>query len=166
MRIGTQMPGFRGATGWINVSLPCDDRIASGTPTLVHFWDTSCCRCQENLPTIQAWKAAYGGPGGLLRVIAVYMPPGNSGENAVEEARAAAARLGITEVCAIDDGEGVIRSAFGNEEKLVPAYFLFDSAGRLRNRSGGDAGLAMLESTLQRLMETSQAEKRGRSSRP
>ncbi len=45
MRIGTELPGFEGATEWFNATGARAEAEAAGRPTLVHFWAASCATC-------------------------------------------------------------------------------------------------------------------------
>ncbi len=139
------MPELEGATEWIGGEVSREDLL--GSPTLIHFWAISCHICHDNMPTIARWRDTYADRG--LKVVAVHMPRQES-DTDVEAVRAEMAALGITEPCAIDN-----RHAIGErfENQFWPAYFLFDSEGKMRSRSAGNAGLTMLEGALKRLME-------------
>ena len=145
MRINTPMPGFDGATEWINGE-PGD--ATSAKLTLVHFWSLSCGICKENLPRVAEWRESHRDSG--LRVIAVHMPryPADVDVNAVREAISA---YGINEACAVDN-EHKLRDAFQNEQGFVPAYYLFDAEGKLRGFAAGERGIDMIAPTLKRLL--------------
>ena len=145
MRINTPMPGFDGATEWINGE-PSDE--TSAKLTLVHFWSVSCGICKENLPRVAEWRESHQDSG--LRVIAVHMPryPADVDLNAVREA---ISKYGINEACAIDN-EHKLRDAFQNEQGFVPAYYLFDAEGKLRGFAAGERGIDMIAPTLNRLL--------------
>jgi len=145
MRINTPMPGFDGATEWINGE-PGD--ATSAKLTLVHFWSVSCGICKENLPRVVEWRDSHRDSG--LRVIAVHMPryPADADVNAVREA---INTYGISEACAVDN-EHKLRDAFQNEQGFVPAYYLFDAEGKLRGFAAGERGIEMIAPTLKRLL--------------
>ena len=137
MRIGTEMPGFEGATDWLT-SNPAEATAAiKGQPTLIHFWAVSCGICKENLPKIHEWRDQLKDSG--LRVIAIHMPryPADTDLTAVRE----------------DNGHK-LRDAFLNEQGFVPAYYLFDAEGKLKSFAAGERGTAMLGAALNRMMET------------
>ena len=50
MKIGTQLPGFAGATEWFGGTQAHAESEVAGHPTLVHFWSASCGICKDNLP--------------------------------------------------------------------------------------------------------------------
>jgi thiol-disulfide isomerase/thioredoxin len=148
MRIGTEIPSFEGATEWFNSTAEHAEVETKGRPTLVHFWSISCGVCKENLPRITSWREKYGADG--LRLVAVHMPRYEADLD-VEDVREAISTYNITEPCAIDN-EHKLRDAFQNEQGFVPAYYLFDSEGKLRSFAAGERGLDMLSSALERVL--------------
>jgi hypothetical protein len=74
----------------------------------------------------------------------------------IEAVREAIASYGITEACAIDN-EHKLREAFQNDQGYVPAYYLFDSEGKLKSFAAGERGLDMLKSALDRVLQTADA---------
>jgi thiol-disulfide isomerase/thioredoxin len=150
MRIGTEMPPLAGATEWFGGTQVHAEAEAQGHPTLVHFWSQSCGMCKTNLPRIAEWRDDLRASG--LRVIAVHMPRYES-DTDMEAVREAIAVHGITEPCAADN-EHKLKDAFQNEQGFVPAYYLFDGAGKLRGFAAGERGLDLLKATLDRLMAT------------
>ncbi len=152
MRIGTEMPQMEGATEWINQSGDEAVMDAKGRPTLVHFWSVSCHICKENMPRVNEWREKFKEQG--LRVIAVHMPryEADTDMNAVREA---IAKYDISEACAVDN-QHKLRDAFLNDQGYVPAYYLFDAAGKLRSFAAGERGLDMLSSALNRVLAAAQ----------
>jgi thiol-disulfide isomerase/thioredoxin len=149
MKIGTERPSFNGATDWINGEQADVESDLKGNITLIHFWSVSCGICKENLPRIEDWREKFRDQG--LRLVAVHMPryPADLDPVPVKEA---IAQYNITEPCAIDNGH-MLRDAFQNEQGYVPAYYLFDGAGKLRSFAAGERGLNMVFSALNRLLE-------------
>jgi hypothetical protein len=121
----------------------------------VHFWSLSCGTCKENLPRVAEWRDARHGEG--LRVIAVHMPRDEADAD-VEEVRAAISEYNITEPCAIDN-QHKLKEAFQNEQGYVPAYYLFDTEGKLRSFAAGERGLNMLSSALDRALQSTAPQK-------
>jgi thiol-disulfide isomerase/thioredoxin len=148
MRIGTEMPRLEGATEWFGATQAHTEMEIKGHPTLVHFWSLSCGVCKENLPRIAEWRESLKDQG--LRMVAVHMPRYES-DTDIEEVRAAIATNSIVEPCAIDN-EHKIKNAFQNDQGYVPAYYLFDGAGKLRSFAAGERGLDLLKSTLDRVL--------------
>lgn len=146
MRLGSELPSFEGATGWLGESVARDALV--GAPLLVHFWSVSCYLCKGNYPTIREWQEEFAEKG--LRVVAVHMPRQEEDLNE-ERVREVVAHLGLSEPCALDN-EHAVKDAFQNSEGWVPAYFLFSAEGVLKSRSAGDAGLTMMRSALERLL--------------
>jgi thiol-disulfide isomerase/thioredoxin len=148
MRIGTEMPVLEGATEWFNGTQANAEESAKGHPTLVHFWSLSCGICKDNMPRIGEWRDELREEG--LRVIAVHMPRYESDTN-VESVRDAIATHKITEPCAVDN-EHKLRESFQNDQGYVPAYYFFDSDGKLRGFAAGERGLDLLKATLDRVL--------------
>ena len=86
------------------------------------------------MPRVSEWRDKYKEEG--LRVVAVHMPryPADQDLDAVREA---ISEFNITEACAIDN-DHKLRDAFQNEQGYVPAYYLFDSEGKLRSFAAGE----------------------------
>ena len=154
MRIGTEMPSLDGATEWLNATGAHAAHEAQGHPTLVHFWSVSCGICKDNLPRIAEWRDERGADG--LRVIAVHLPRYEA-DTDTEAVRDAVTQYNITEPCAVDN-EHRLRDAFQNEQGYVPAYYLFDHAGKLRGFAAGERGLSMISAALERLLATEQSQ--------
>jgi thiol-disulfide isomerase/thioredoxin len=152
MRIGTEMPALEGATEWLNATGAHAAHEAQGHPTLVHFWSVSCGICKDNLPRVAEWRDERAVAG--LRVVAIHMPRYEA-DTDTEQVRDAVVRYRITEPCAIDN-EHKLRDAFQNEQGYVPAYYLFDSAGKLRGFAAGERGLALISAALERVLAAEQ----------
>ena len=145
LRVGTFLPGFEGATLWLNAPGPPEDW--QGSPLLVQFWAISCPVCKINIPTLQAWKTLYGPQN--LRFVAVHMPRGQE-DTDIALVERAVAEMGVSEPCAIDNAH-----AIGNRFEtggVWPCYFLFDASGKLKRHAAGVVGLKLLESALQSLL--------------
>lgn len=148
MRIGTELPLLEGASEWFNATQAHAELEAKGHPTLIHFWSVSCGICKDNLERISQWRDNRKAQG--LCVIAVHMPRYEA-DTDVEAVREAIAIYNISEPCAVDN-QGCLREAFKNEQGYVPAYYLFDSEGKLRSFAAGERGLDMLSSALDRIL--------------
>lgn len=148
MRIGTEMPSLEGATEWFNATGAHAAEEASGHPTLVHFWSVSCATCKENMPRVNQLRDAREAEG--LRVVAVHLPRYEADTDA-EAVRDAVAKYNITEPCAVDNSHA-LRDAFQNDQGYVPAYYVFDTEGKLRGFAAGENGLKIITPTLDRLL--------------
>ena len=148
MKIGTQMPALDGATEWFGATQAHAEKEAVGHPTLVHFWSVSCGTCKENLPRVGQWRDEKKDQG--LRVIAIHMPRYEA-DTDVEAVRGLIGTIGITEPCAVDN-EHKLKDAFQNDQGFVPAYYLFDSEGKLKSFAAGERGLDMLKSAMDRVL--------------
>lgn len=148
MRIGTQLPQLEGATEWFNCTQAHAELEAKGRPTLVHFWSVSCGICKDNLPRVAQWRDELKERG--LHVIAIHMPRYEA-DTDVEAVREAIATHSISEACAVDN-EHKLRESFQNDQGYVPAYYLFDSEGKLKSFAAGERGIDMLKSALDRVL--------------
>lgn len=151
LSIGSSMPSFENATGWLNSSGNLS--INSGYPTLVQFWAVSCPICKINMPRLQQLVENYTCHG--LCLISVHMPMMEADKD-VAKVRAATEIMGLTGSCAIDNTHAIgDRFQTGG---VWPCYFLFDAEGRLRSRAAGALGLKMAENSLKRLLGATNAE--------
>lgn len=153
MRIGSEIPKLDGATEWFGGTQAHAESEAQGRPVLVHFWSVSCGVCKENMPRIKEWRDESREAG--LRVIAIHMPRYEA-DTDVETVRDAIAKYNITEPCAVDN-QHKLREAFQNDQGFVPAYYLFDSQGKLKSFAAGERGLDMLASALERTLAATAA---------
>ena len=142
------MPSLNGATEWFGCTQAHAEAEIKGRPTLVHFWASSCGICKDNLPRVGEWRDQKRDQG--LRVIAIHMPRYEA-DTDVEVVRELIAKFNITEPCAIDN-EHKLREAFQNDQGFVPAYYLFDSDGKLKSFAAGERGLDMLKSAIERVL--------------
>jgi predicted Ser/Thr protein kinase len=152
MKVDSQLPSFEGATEWLNQATPNANetivRETKGRPTLVHFWSINSHISKINF--VHVAELRNRGKRDGLRVIAVHIPRSEEEKDA-QAVRDAVAKLHMTEPCALDN-EHKLRDAFFNEPGLVPAYFLFDTEGRLQSFSTEESGLEVLEDRLDQML--------------
>jgi thiol-disulfide isomerase/thioredoxin len=153
MKIGTEMPRLDGATEWFGGTQAHAESEIAGHPTLVHFWSASCGVCKDNLPRVGEWRDEKRSRG--LRVIGIHMPRYET-DTDVEQVRELIEKYGITEPVAVDN-EHKLKDAFHNDHGYVPAYYLFDSEGKLKSFAAGERGLDMLKSAIERLLPSEEA---------
>lgn len=146
------MPSLDGATEWFGGTQAFAEAEVAGHPTLIHFWSISCGICKDNMPRVAEWRDQLKEQG--LRVIAIHMPRYEA-DTDVEAVRDAITTYGIAEPCAVDN-EHKLKEAFQNDHGYVPAYYFFDSQGKLRSFAAGERGLDLLKSTLDRVMAQAQ----------
>lgn len=147
MKPDLQLPSFEGATAWLNRATP-PVRETKGRPTLVHFWSIDCPGANVNLSHIAELRDQRKREG--LRVVAIHVPV-SSAKNELRAVQDAIARLNLTEPCALDN-ERKLFAAFLNEEKIVPAYYLFGPDGKLDYFSTVESGLVELEDQLDQML--------------
>jgi len=139
------MPPLEGATEWINGG-PVGPASLAGRPALVHFWALSCPGCHDLMPAVVQWEQRYSPRG--LQVVAVHQPrvPEDDDPAAV---RRAAAEMGLAHPIAVD-GDRRIAAAW--ENRFLPAFYLFDGAGRLAHYQAGIRGQRMLQQAIERVL--------------
>ncbi len=149
LSIGSELPSLEGATEWFNATAAAAAEGAKGHPLLVHFWSLSSAPSKEALPRVGEWRDRQAARG--LKVIAVHVPLLPEDEDA-EAVRDAVTTCRIEEPCAVDN-QYRLRNAFGNEEAdALPAYYLFDAAGRLRAYAAGEHALGIIAPALERVL--------------
>ena len=126
-----RLPGFEGATGWLNSS-PLTPGGLAGKVVLVNFWTYTCINWLRTLAFVRAWAEKYRDRG--LVVIGVHTPEFPF-ERDVENVREAAQAMRVEYPIALDSDYGVW-SAFGN--RYWPAVYLADAEGRIRYHHFGE----------------------------
>jgi thiol-disulfide isomerase/thioredoxin len=145
LRMESPMPNLKGGTDWFNSQPITNDELA-GKPVLVHFWAISCGTCKESLPQITKWMHEFGPKG--LQVISVHMPRQESDTN-IEAVKEAIKDYEVTQPCVVDNWHE-ITDAF--ENKYVPAFYIFDKDGKLRDFKAGEKAPKMVEQALERIL--------------
>ncbi len=140
------LPGFAGATEWIN-SGPLTPQALRGKVVLVVFWTFNCYNCLNALPHVRAWAEKYRGQG--LVVVGVHTPE-LPFERDIGNVRSAVARLGIDYPVAVDNSSAIWR-AFGNE--YWPAAYFVDAQGRIRHHHFGEHDYENSERVIQQLLQ-------------
>ena len=125
------LPGFEGATGWLNSS-PLTPAELRGRVVLVDFWTYTCINWLRTLPFVRAWAAKYRDLG--LVVIGVHTPEFPF-EREVENVREAVEAMRVEYPIALDSDYGVW-GAFAN--RYWPAVYLADAEGRIRYHHFGE----------------------------
>jgi hypothetical protein len=151
MKVHTKLPSLASATDWLNRAA-ADARHTSletkGHPTLIHFWSISSETAKTNVAQVARLRDQRRRDG--LRVIAIHLPQSEA-EKASRTVRDSAARLNLTEPCALDNNHR-LRDAFGIEDDDLPAYFLFDPEGDLRAPATGASGVEEIEDQLDQML--------------
>lgn len=141
----THLPGFEGATGWLN-SEPLGPAELRGHVVLVNFWTWTCINWLRQEPYVRAWSQVYRGDG--LVVIGVHTPE-FSFEHEIDGVRQATKERGIDYPVAVDN-EYVIWRAFDNH--YWPALYFVDPEGVIRDEQFGEGRYEQSERVIQRLL--------------
>ena len=139
------LPGFAGATGWLN-SPPLTPDALRGRVVLVGFWTYTCINWLRQLPYLRAWASAYAGRG--LTVIGVHTPE-FSFEHDPENVARAVTDMGIDYPVALDS-DYAVWGAFANH--YWPALYFADDRGRIRHHHFGEGEYQQSEMIIQRLL--------------
>jgi thiol-disulfide isomerase/thioredoxin len=143
--VESHLPGFDGATGWLNSApLAADD--LRGKVVLVDFWTYTCINWLRTLGYVRAWAAKYADQG--LVVIGVHTPEFPF-ERDVDNVREAAKDMAVQYPIALDSDYGVW-TAFANH--YWPAVYIADAQGRIRHHQFGEGGYEECERIVQQLL--------------
>jgi thiol-disulfide isomerase/thioredoxin len=139
------LPGFVGATGWLNSS-PLSPEDVRGKVVLVDFWTYTCINWLRTLGYVRAWAEKYDDRG--LVVVGVHTPefPFEKDEDNV---RWAASDMDVGYPIALDPNYAVW-SAFAN--RYWPAVYIADGEGRIRHHQFGEGGYEECERVVQQLL--------------
>jgi thiol-disulfide isomerase/thioredoxin len=145
------LPGFDGATGWLNTQ-PLTAESLRGKVVLVDFWTYTCINWLRTLAYIRAWAEKYKDRG--LVVVGVHTPEFAFEQN-VDNVRGAANDLNVWYPIALDPDYAVWR-AFSN--RYWPAIYIADARGRIRHHQFGEGGYDECERGIQRLLHEAGAD--------
>ena len=142
---GVQLPGFDGATGWLN-SPPLTPAGLRGNVVLVDFWTYTCINWLRTLAYVRAWAERYEDQG--LVVVGVHTPEFPF-ERDIDNVRPAAEAMRVDYPIALDS-DYAIWSAFDN--MYWPAVYITDAEGRIRYHHFGEGEYDECEWVIQRLL--------------
>jgi thiol-disulfide isomerase/thioredoxin len=145
LRSETHLPGFDGATGWLN-SEPLTAEGLRGKVVLVDFWTYTCINWLRTLGYVRAWHEKYDRLG--LVVVGVHTPEFPF-EHDADNVRRAAQELNVPYPIALDPDYAVWR-AFSNN--YWPAVYIADAEGRIRHMHFGEGGYEECEMAIQMLL--------------
>ena len=145
------LPGFDGATGWLN-SPPLTAADLGGKVVLVDFWTYTCINWLRTLSYVRAWAAKYHDRGFVT--VGVHTPEFPF-EQDVDNVREAVRDMRIGYPVAIDSDYRVWR-AFSNH--YWPAVYIADAQGRIRHHQFGEGRYEECERVIQRLLRDAGAE--------
>ena len=139
------LPGFDGATGWLN-SPPLTVEDLRGRVVLVDFWTYTCINWLRTLAYVRAWAEKYQHQG--LVVVGVHTPEFPF-EQDVDNVRQAVEEMRVWYPVALDSDYAVWR-AFSNQ--YWPAIYIADAQGRIRHHQFGEGGYDDCERGIQQLL--------------
>jgi thiol-disulfide isomerase/thioredoxin/sugar lactone lactonase YvrE len=145
------VPGFDGATAWLNVDHALSKEELKGRVVVVDFWTSCCINCLHTIPTLQKIEERFRGQ--PVVVIGVHSPKFEE-EQKVERLRDFLRGSGIEHPIAVD-AEMAIWRAWGVEG--WPTVAVLDVAGRAIWAASGEPG----EDELTRVVASALEEGRG-----
>jgi thiol-disulfide isomerase/thioredoxin len=145
------LPGFDGATGWLNSS-PLTPAELRGRVVLVDFWTYTCINWLRTLAFVRAWSEKYRDRG--LVVIGVHTPEFPF-ERDVDNVREAAQAMRV-QYPIILDSDYRVWNAFAN--RYWPALYLADAEGRIRYHHFGEGEYDEGEWMIQHLLSEAAGE--------
>jgi thiol-disulfide isomerase/thioredoxin len=148
------LPGFDGATGWLN-SPPLTAEGLRGKVVLVDFWTYTCINWLRTLAYVRAWAEKYRDHG--LVVVGVHTPEFPF-EHDIDNVRWAAKDMRVEYPIAVDSDYAVWR-AFSN--RYWPAVYLVDAEGRIRHHQFGEGGYDECERGIQQLLREAGSDSAG-----
>jgi thiol-disulfide isomerase/thioredoxin len=145
LRAETHLPGFDGATGWLN-SEPLTPEGLRGKVVLVDFWTYTCINWLRTLGYVRAWHEKYKDQG--LVVVGIHTPEFPF-EHDADNVRWAAQDLRVEYPIALDP-DYAVWGAFDNN--YWPAVYVADAEGRIRHDQFGEGGYEECEMVVQMLL--------------
>jgi thiol-disulfide isomerase/thioredoxin len=139
------LPGFDGATGWLN-SGPLSPVELRGKVVLVDFWTYTCINWLRTLGYVRAWAEKYVEHG--MVTVGVHTPEFPF-ERDVDNVRRAAAEMRVEYPIALDS-DYAVWDAFAN--RYWPAVYIADAQGRIRHHHFGEGGYEESERIIQALL--------------
>lgn len=149
MRLRAELPELDGATKWLNSKGINKSDLIGNKPTLIHFWSVSCGLCKEAMPNVNEFRDEYQDE---LNVIAVHMPRSEKDLD-LDQIKEVADEHDISQPIFVDN-QHKLTDAFENQ--YVPAYYVFDSEGKLRHFQAGGGGMKMLRKRVNRVLGTTE----------
>jgi thiol-disulfide isomerase/thioredoxin len=138
-------PSIEQAVGWLNTA-PLTDAALRGHVVLYDFWTFACVNCKHTLPHVKAWQERYASDG--LVILSIHTPefdfeavPENVADYVTENA--------ITYPVALDPSRAVWRTW---DNHYWPAFYLYDTEGRLRLRHFGEGSYDSTEDAIRLLL--------------
>ena len=138
-------PSIEQAGGWLNSGVLTDSQLR-GKVVLYDFWTFACINCQHTVPHVQAWQERYASDG--LSIISIHTPefdfeavPDNVAKYVTDNR--------ITYPVALDPNRSIWHT-WNNH--YWPAFYLYDSNGRLRVRHFGEGSYDPMEDAIRVLL--------------
>jgi thiol-disulfide isomerase/thioredoxin len=132
---------------WLNVDAPLRLADLRGKVVIVEMWTFGCINCQNVMPSLKEWHAAYKDQG--LVIIGNHYPE-FSFEEDLDNLKEAIARFDIQYPVA-QDNDGATWRAYKNH--YWPALYLIDKQGHIRYVHIGEGRYKETEENIKALLE-------------
>jgi thiol-disulfide isomerase/thioredoxin len=140
-----QLPGFEGATGWVNGE-PVSSSQLRNKVVVVDFYTSQCSNCLAAVPHVAELYKKYKEQG--LVVVGVHTPEMES-EHALPLVTATIKRLGIEYPVALDNDTEVWKK-FHNQ--YWPNILIYDKSGKLVYSHAGEGEYAEIDAKVKSLL--------------
>ncbi|MEG0383610.1 TlpA disulfide reductase family protein [Solibacillus cecembensis] len=143
MKIRNPMPPLEGAEVILNERK--FDRQKNGKLVLIYFWSISCNQCEPSLLKLNELKQIFQNK---IQILTVHMPRDKK-DKEVAPIKAKVENLALPFPVFVDS-QLKISDAFQN--RMVPAFYLFDQEGLLRFYKAGVMSTKQLEQKINRIL--------------
>ncbi|UQA62166.1 thioredoxin-like domain-containing protein [Polyangium aurulentum] len=148
------IPGFNGATAWLNVDHPLSADELRGRVVLVDFWTSCCINCMHALPTLAAIEHRFRDE--PFVVIGVHSPKFDE-ERDPARLRDVLADLAVEHPVAVD-AEMLIWNTWG--VRGWPTFALVDAEGRVAWAASGEPDAEELSTLIESALSEARASKK------
>lgn len=143
MRIRNPMPPLEGEEAILNENK--FNRQNKGRLVLVYFWSISCSQCEQSFVKLGELKKIFGNK---LNIVTVHMPRSKE-DKIINLVKEKVERLDISFPVFVDSHLN-ISDTFQN--RMVPAFYLFDQNGLLRYFTASVISTKQLELKISRIL--------------
>jgi thiol-disulfide isomerase/thioredoxin len=140
-----QLPGFEGATGWVNGD-PVSSSQLQNKVVVVDFYTSQCSNCLAAVPHVAELYKKYREQG--LVVVGVHTPEMES-EHALPLVSATIKRLGIEYPVALDNDTDIWKKY---HNQFWPNLLIYDKSGKLAYSHAGEGEYGEIDAKVKSLL--------------
>lgn len=146
MRLREPLPELSREASWLSGQVKTRSELVGEKPVLIYFWSVSCGTCTRGIDQVTALFNEYKED---MHVITVHLPRKEEDRN-IANVKRYIEQHHLNEPVIIDQTHE-ITNQFKN--RYVPAFYLFDKAGKLRFIQAGKSTVTILKKRLERLLK-------------